>query len=282
MRMRATAGTKPGQLSQARRTARSIADKGNTDRLGGKVAVVTGAGGGIGRSICLHYAAAGAVVLCADVNVNTAKQTAGEVKARGGTAAAVECDVSDSAVAKAAVETAMRRFGALHILVNNAAFFVPDATLPELDEALFARSFAVNVTGPFLMSRWAIPHIARSGGGSIIHIASQMGHVARRLQATYCATKSALLLLAKGMALDHAPDGIRVNTLSPGGIATQGMADQWGDMETAEREWGARMHPLGRLGRVDEIARAAVFLASEESSFVTGTDLLVDGGYTAL
>src|SRR4029077_741828 len=151
MRRRATAETKPGQkLSQARRTARSMPDKGNTDRLGGKVAVVTGAGGGIGRAICLHYAAAGATVLCADVNVKTAKQTAGELKARGGTAVAVECDVSDSAAAKAAVETAVRRFGALQILVNNAAFFVPDATLPELDEALFARSFAVNVTGPFL------------------------------------------------------------------------------------------------------------------------------------
>ena len=149
-------------------------------------------------------------------------------------------------------------------------------------EALFARAFAVNVTGAFLMSRWAIPGIVRSGGGSIIHVASQMGSVARRLQTTYSATKAALLLLAKGMALDHAADGIRVNTLSPGGIATESMAERWGDMATAEREWGRKMHPLGRLGRVEEIASAAAFLASDEASFMTGADLLVDGGYTAL
>jgi len=250
-------------------------------KLRDKVAIVTGAGGDIGRAIALHYAAEGAAVLCADINVKSARQTAREVKARGGEAAAVECDVSDSATAKGAVAAAVRRFGALHILVNNAAYFLPDATLPELDEARFKRAFAVNVTGAFLMSRWAIPHIVGAGGGSIIHIASQFGHVARPKQATYSSTKSALLLLAKGMALDHAADGIRVNTLSPGGIATKGMAEQWGDMETAEREWGARMHALGRLGRVEEIARAAVFLASDDSSFMTGADLLVDGGYTA-
>jgi NAD(P)-dependent dehydrogenase (short-subunit alcohol dehydrogenase family) len=189
--------------------------------------------------------------------------------------------VSDSGAARNAVATAIRRFGALHILVNNAAFFVPYATLPDLDEDLFARSFAVNVAGVFLMSRWAIPHIARAGGGSIINVASQFGRVAQPKQATYCATKGAVIQLAKGMALDHAADGIRVNSLSPGGIATQGMADQWGGMEIAEREWGARMHPIGRLGRVEEIARAAVFLASDDSSFMTGADLLVDGGYTA-
>jgi NAD(P)-dependent dehydrogenase (short-subunit alcohol dehydrogenase family) len=250
-------------------------------KLRNKVAIVTGAGGDIGRAITLHYAAEGAAVLCADINLKAARQTVRNVKARGSEAAAIECDVTDSAAAKESVATAVRRFGSLHILVNNAAYFLPDATLPELDEGQFERALAVNVTGVFLMSRWAIPHIARSGGGSIIHIASQMAHVARQKQATYCASKGALLMLAKAMALDHAGDGIRVNSLSPGGIATQGMADQWGDMETAEREWGARMHPLGRLGRVEEIARAAVFLACDDSSFMTGADLLVDGGYTA-
>jgi NAD(P)-dependent dehydrogenase (short-subunit alcohol dehydrogenase family) len=180
-----------------------------TKRLLSKVAMVTGAGGDIGRAICLHLAAEGAAVLCTDINGESANRAAREVKAQGGNAVAAICDVTVSAEAKKAIATAVHRFGGLHILVNNAAFFVADATLPELDEALFARSFAVNVTGPFLMSRWAIPEIVRSGGGSIIHIASQMAHVATRLQATYCATKGAVLLLAKGMALDHAKDGIR-------------------------------------------------------------------------
>ncbi len=138
------------------------------------------------------------------------------MKSRGEKPLTIECDVADSNSAKASVSEAVRRFGALHILVNNAAHFLRDATLPELDEAEFNRAFAVNVTGAFLMSRWAIPHLIRAGGGSIIHIASQMAHVAREKQATYCATKGALLLLAKGMALDHAADRIRVNSLSPG------------------------------------------------------------------
>jgi NAD(P)-dependent dehydrogenase (short-subunit alcohol dehydrogenase family) len=250
-------------------------------KLKDKVAIVTGAGGDIGRAISLQFAAEGAAVVCADVDLNTARQTTEQIEKQGGKAAHIKCDVTDSNAAKESVSEALRRFGALHILVNNAAHFLRDATLPELDEAEFNRAFAVNVTGAFLMSRWAIPHMVRAGGGSIIHIASQMAHVAREKQATYCATKGAVLLLAKGMALDHAADGIRVNSLSPGGIATQGMANQWGSMERAEQEWGQRMHPLGRLGRTEEIARAAVFLASDDSSFMTGADLLVDGGYTA-
>jgi NAD(P)-dependent dehydrogenase (short-subunit alcohol dehydrogenase family) len=131
------------------------------------------------------------------------------------------------------------------------------------------------------MSKHAIPRIKTAGGGSIIHIASQMGSVGSAGDAAYCATKGALLTLAKAMALDHAGDRIRVNTLSPGGIATQQMVREFGDMATAERDWGRARHPLGRLGQPEEIARAAVFLASDESSFMTGADLLVDGGYTA-
>jgi NAD(P)-dependent dehydrogenase (short-subunit alcohol dehydrogenase family) len=131
------------------------------------------------------------------------------------------------------------------------------------------------------MSRHAIPQIKASGGGSIIHIASQMGQVAEPGDTAYCVTKGALLMLAKGMALDHAADGIRVNTLSPGGIATEAMAREFGDLATAERDWGRARHPLGRLGRPEEIAAAALFLACDESSFMTGADLLIDGGYTA-
>src|SRR5215469_6132238 len=142
----------------------SVSIEAGARRLHGKVAIVTGAGGGIGRAISLRFAAAGASVLCADINADSVQQTVREIEANGDRAAASAGDVSDSSVAKAIVETAIGRFGHLHVLVNNAAFFIPDATLPDLDEALFQRSLAVNVTGAFLMSRHAIPNIARSGG----------------------------------------------------------------------------------------------------------------------
>ena len=139
---------------------------------------------------------------------------------------------------------------------------------------------AINLTGAFLCCKYAIPALRAAGGGSIILMASQMARVANPGQAAYCATKGALVQLAKGMALDHAGDNIRVNTLSPGGIATDRLARRFGDLRAAEREWGPK-HPIGRLGRPEEIARGAVFLASADSSFMTGADLLLDGGYTA-
>jgi NAD(P)-dependent dehydrogenase (short-subunit alcohol dehydrogenase family) len=197
-------------------------------------------------------------------------------------AAAVTCDITDGTSARAAVDAAVERFGALHVLVNNAAYFPPQATIVDITEAEWERSLAVNISGAFHMSRHAIPRIAAAGGGSIIHVASQMGRVGSHGQATYCATKGALITFAKAMALDHAVQNIRVNTLSPGGTATRDLARKWGDMETAELKWGRARHPLGRLARVEEVARAALFLASDDSSFMTGADLLIDGGYTAI
>lgn len=250
-------------------------------RLARKVALVTGAGSGIGRAIAILFATEGASVACMDLHADNVEATAKQILSVGGVASAHVGDVSSSGDASKAVRDATRLHGALHVLVNNAAMFMRDGTLADIDEDVFDRMFAVNVGGVFRMSRFAIPEMRKAGGGSIIHIAFQMAHVGNRHQATYSATKGALLSLAKAMALDHADDGIRVNTLSPGGISTDGMASQWGGMDVAEREWGLKMHPLGRLGKVEEIAQAALFLASGESSFVTGTDLLVDGGYTA-
>ena len=131
------------------------------------------------------------------------------------------------------------------------------------------------------MCRQVLPHMRRQGGGVIVNVASQLGSVGKKGEAYYCASKGALIALTRAMALDHAEENIRVVSLSPGGVATSGMADKWGDMATAERDWGRAKHPLGRLARVEEIAGAALFLACDDASFITGTDLIVDGGYTA-
>ena len=249
-------------------------------RLAGKTALVTGAGNGIGRAIAEALADEEAAVLCADIAEDDAREVAEGIIAAGGKAVPWHCDVSDPTHAAAAVEATVATFGALHVLVNNAAGFVPLTPVEETPVENWDSVLAVILSGAFHMSKPAIPRIRDAGGGSIIHVASQMGRVAWPGQAAYCAAKGALLQLAKVMALECAADDIRVNTLSPGGVATDRLVKRFGDLETAEREWGPK-HPLGRLGRPEEMGRAAVFLASNDSSFMTGADLLVDGGYTA-
>ena len=250
-------------------------------RLAGKRAMVTGAGSGIGQAIALAFAREGARVQSSDIDPESANETARTIAAAGGTATGRECDVANPEAVRGAVAAMQAEFGGVDVLVNNAAWFPARAPLAEIPEETWEKCLAVNVTGPFLMSRYAIPVMASGGGGSIIHIASQMAKVANYGQTHYCTAKGALLMLAKGIALDHAADNIRCNTLSPGGIATPSMIEMYGSLENAQMQWGAPKHPLGRLGRVEEIAAGAVFLASDESSFMTGADLLIDGGYTA-
>jgi len=250
-------------------------------RLAGKRAMVTGAGSGIGRAIAIAFAREGARVQASDINPDTANETARMIVEAGGTAVGLHCDAAAPDAVRRAIARMESDFGGIDVLVNNAAWFPARAPLAEIPEEDWERCLSVNVTGPFLMCRYAIPVMARGGGGSIVHIASQMAKVANYGQAHYCTAKGALLMLAKGIALDHAADGIRCNTLSPGGIATPSMIELYGTRENAEEQWGAPMHPLGRLGRAEEIAAGAVFLASDESSFMTGADLLIDGGYTA-
>ena len=238
--------------------------------LKGKSAIVTGAAGGIGSAIAAAFKQAGAQVACVDVAVENI----------GGGFLPIRCDVSSESETKVAVEQAAKAFGGLHVLVNAAAMRDPTATVTELDLAAWNRVFAVNVGGAYLMSRWCIPHMARSGGGSIIHIASQLGTVGTPGRVAYCATKGALITMAKAMAADHAVQKIRVNTLSPGAVETERML-RFGSMEKAREILGPK-HLLNRLGQPEEIAAAALFLASDASSFMTGADLRVDGGYNAV
>ena len=181
----------------------------------------------------------------------------------------------------ALVDLQMPGIGGLDVLLFGAATHDATATVPELEESVWDQVLRVNLTGAYLVSKACLPVMIKRGGGSIILIASQLGRVASPGRAAYCTTKGGLIQLAKVMAADHAAQGIRVNTLSPGAVETDRLVRRWGDMDKA-REILAPKHLLGRLGQPDEIARAALFLASPASSFMTGADLLVDGGYTAI
>jgi NAD(P)-dependent dehydrogenase (short-subunit alcohol dehydrogenase family) len=247
--------------------------------LADRIAVVTGAAGGIGAAIAKLFAAEGAKVACLDLTAPEA--LAESIRRGGGEALALGADVADEASTLAAIDAVCTAWHGIHILVNGAAPHDPTGTVMELPPAEWNRVFAVQVTGAYYMSRAVLPSMIAAGTGSIIHIASQMGHVGSPGRPAYCAAKGALIQLAKVMALDHATQGIRVNSLSPGAVETGRMLFRHGTMAEARAASGPK-HPIGRLGQPEEIAAAALFLAGDASSFMTGADLLVDGGYTAI
>ena len=205
-----------------------------------------------------------------------AEKTAG---ASGNEAIAQHCDVSSEIETRDAAAATISKFKAVHILVNAAATDDRNGTILDITAEERSRVVAVNVTGAFLMSRAVLPSMIAAGRGSIIHIASQLGRVAAPNLAAYCTSKGALIQLAKTMAVDHAGQNTRVNALSPGAVETRCLLLLYGDMARARREAGPK-HLLNRLGQPEEIAQAAVFLASDAASFMTGADMLVDGGYT--
>ena len=250
-------------------------------KLAGCTALITGGGGEIASAIARRFSEEGADVVVGDVNFEAAKATAKSITESGGQALAVLLDVSDPKSCSAAVDATITRFGKLTTLVNVAAAVTPDGTVETISFEDWNKALAVNLTGAFLMCKHVIPHIAKAGGGSIVNIASQLGQMAVPKRSPYCTSKAALIHFSKALAIDHAADHIRVNSLSPGAIDTpRALWRYGGNLEEARKARGP-LYLTGRPGTVDEIAHGALFLASDDSSFMTAADLLIDGGYVA-
>jgi NAD(P)-dependent dehydrogenase (short-subunit alcohol dehydrogenase family) len=246
--------------------------------LAGKVALITGAASGIGRATALLFARAGAAVAITDINPD-GEALAEEVALSGAHAFFERADVAQATDCQRVVERTLREFGGIHVLFNNAGI-MRRASVVELSEEEWDRVMSVNVKSIFLMSRQVIPIMAKAGGGSIINTASGWGLAGGHRAAVYCASKGAVVLLTKAMAIDHGPQNIRVNCICPGDTDTgmlRNEAQQLGEREDLFLAQSAR-RPLGRIGKPEEIAQTALYLASDASSFVTGTALVVDGG----
>jgi NAD(P)-dependent dehydrogenase (short-subunit alcohol dehydrogenase family) len=259
------------------------------NRLAGKVAVITGAGSGIGRATAHRFAAEGANVAAADVNRDSARETAAMLPkgTESGAAPAgavgkiipVTADVRSAGQVKALIDQAVREFGRIDVVFSNAGIMRGGSVI-DLAERDWDDMFAVNVRGSFLLGKHAIPVMKRTGGGSFILTASANSFYAESDIAGYCATKGAVMQLTRAMAIDHGPDGIRVNCICPGWIETP-MSQPFLEENSAGREFAGKIAPVGRIGRPEDVAEVALFLASEEASFVTGAAYNVDGGWTA-
>lgn len=248
-------------------------------KLTGKVALISGAARGIGAAIAHCLAAEGATVLVGDLLIDVGQQTVADLVAKGHTAHFIQLDVTSEVDWHNAVETAVSEFGGLHILVNNAGTGVP-GMVEEVSLEEWNRVMAVNSTGVFLGSKTALPALKQSGSGSIINMSSQLGLVGTdNSSPQYQASKGAVRLLTKTTAMQYAPDGIRVNSVHPGPIATPRNAERRADPEIY-RKTVSRI-PLGRYGNPEEVARGVLYLASDDASFVTGSELVIDGGWTA-
>src|SRR3989441_629189 len=250
--------------------------------LCGKVALITGGASGIGRATSLLFACEGAVIAITDINEEAGQAVAQEIISAGGRAIFERADVSCAADCQRVVGRVRREFGAIHILFNNAGI-IRRASLVELSEQEWDRVMEVNVKSIFLLSRVVIPLMSKDGGGSIINMASGWGLAGGPRAAAYCASKGAVVLLTKAMAIDHGPQNIRVNCICPGDTDTpmlRSEAAMLGDPMDRHMAQAADV-PLRRVARPEDIARAALYLASDASSFVSGAPLIVDGGFVA-
>jgi NAD(P)-dependent dehydrogenase (short-subunit alcohol dehydrogenase family) len=250
-------------------------------RLDGKVALITGGASGMGRVASALFAREGAKVVLTDVADDAGEATAAEIRDAGGEAAYVHADVSREADAKAMVDAAVDRFGGLHVLYNNAGVMLPeDGSVDTTDERIWDITLGVNVKGVAFGCKYGVPAMISSGGGSIVNVASFVAWMgAATSQTAYTTSKGAVLAMTREIAVEYARRGVRCNALCPGPIETPLLMQLLSDDAKRQRRF---VHiPMGRLGQAEEIARAALFLAGDDSSFMTGASLIVDGGITA-
>lgn len=244
-----------------------------------RTALVTGAGSGIGAAIATRFRQAGYHVTLFDISAAAAKRVASRIPDNGGTLV-IEGDVADESQVQAAVQQTVAEFGSLDVLVNNAGIEI-NGTVVEQPSGDWDRQIAVNLRSVYLLSKYAIPQMAARGSGSIINIASVHAAMSWPRCPAYDATKAGIIGITRAMAVDHGRDGIRVNAICPGYIETPLLA-QWFASGAANRDEVLKSHPLGRIGTPDDVADAALFLASDAAAFISGTCLTVDGALTAL
>jgi NAD(P)-dependent dehydrogenase (short-subunit alcohol dehydrogenase family) len=252
------------------------------DRLAGKVALITGAGGGQGRAAAMLFAKEGAKVVVTDVKAEGGEETVQLVNAAGGQAVFRVTDVSQADQVAAAVRLAVDTYGALHIMYNNAAVLHrKDALVTNLDEDIWDLVIDVNLKGVYLGCKYAVPEIVKAGGGSIVNVSSLAGLIGIGNVHAYTASKGGVISLTRAIAMGYASQKVRCNVICPGGVDTPMMAHVFHNPNPKFREMSEKGHPLGRLGTPEDIAQMALYLASDESSWVTGSVFTIDGGYAA-